>query len=62
MQFAVQTYQTAVLFVNSTEVCYTVNEAYNIVDHGRKPPCSGEDTSGDKQQMKVIYEEISDVF
>ena len=48
----------ALFLIHFTDVCYTGNEAYNIVDHAEKFSCSGAGTSGDKEQTKEVYEEV----
>ena len=51
------TYLHSVL-IPFTDVSYTENEAYNIVDHAKKFPCGGVSTSGDEEQTKDVYEEV----
>ena len=46
------------VLVHFTDVSYTGNEAYNVVDHVNKFPCDGAGTSGDEEQMKDVYEEV----
>ena len=46
------------VLIHFTDVSYTENEAYNIVDHAKKFPCGGAGTSGDEKQMKEVYEEV----
>ena len=46
----------------STDVCYTENDAYIIVDHGEKCQPGGENASADKEPNKAIYEEVSKEF
>ena len=46
------------VLIPSTDVSYTENKAYNIVDHAKKFPCDGAGTSGDEEQTKKVYEEI----
>ena len=41
-----------------TDVSFTENEAYNIVDNAKKFPCDGAGTSGDEKQIKDVYEEV----
>ena len=45
-----------------TDVSYTDNEVYNIVDHAKNSPCDGAGKSGDEEPMKVIYEEVTGDF
>ena len=45
--------------VCSADVCYKENEAYNIVGHGKKQRSVGEDTSDNKESMKVIQEQVT---
>ena len=45
--------------VSFADVCYKENEAYNFVGHGEKQRSVGEDTSNNKESMKVIYEQVS---
>ena len=46
------------VLIHFTNVSFTENEAYNIVDHAEKFPCDGPGTSGDEKQAKDVYEEI----
>ena len=46
------------VLIHFTDVSYTENEAYNIVDHAKKCPCYGAGKSGDEKQMKDVYEEL----
>ena len=41
-----------------TDLCYTENEAYNIVDHNKTFTCDKGGTSGDEKQMKDVYEDV----
>ena len=41
-----------------TDVSYTENEPYNIVDCGKDSPHNGAGKSGDEEPIKVIYEEV----
>ena len=52
---------TMVFFIH-TGVSYTANEAYDITNHGRTFLCGGDVTFDDKEQMKVGYEVVSDVY
>ena len=45
-----------------TGVSYTANEAYDIVKCGETFPCGGDGTFDDKEQMKVVYEVVPDVY
>ena len=44
------------VLIPSTDVSYTENKAYNIVDHAKKVPC--DEAGGDDEQTKDVYEEI----
>ena len=45
-----------------TDVSYTENEAYNIVDHAKNSPRNGAGKSGDEEPMNVIHEEVTGDF
>ena len=51
-----------VVFWIHTGVSYIANEAYDIANCGEIFPCGGDGTFDDKEQMKVVYEVVSDVY
>ena len=46
------------VLIHFTDVSYTENEAYNIVNHAKKFSCNGAGTSGEEEQMKDVYEDV----
>ena len=46
------------VLIQFTDVSYTKNEAYNIVDQAKKFPCDGAGTSCDEDQTKDVYEDL----
>ena len=49
---------TYIVLIHFTDVSYTENEVYSVVDHANKIQCDGAGTSGDEEQMKDADEEI----
>ena len=49
-----------VFLIHLTDVPYAANAAYAIADCDETFPCGGDGTFDDKEQMKVIYEVVSD--
>ena len=48
--------------IHFSDVSYTANEAYDIANHGEDFPCGGDGTFDNKEQMKAIYEVVSDDY
>ena len=55
-------YLTMVFLIFLTDVSYTANEAYDIANRGETFPCGGDGPFDDKEQIKVVYEVVSDVY
>ena len=54
-------YLTLVLFIR-TGFSYTANEAYDIGNYDETFSFGGDGTFDDKEQTKVVYEVVSDVY
>ena len=54
-------YLTLVLLIH-TGLSYTANEAYDIANRRETFPCGGDGTFDYKEQTKVVFEVVSDVY